>query len=52
MYTNDLLREIEDCRSDMVHLATATSLSNQQVVETSIKLDHLLNKYYTLKVKK
>ncbi|MFZ7946958.1 MULTISPECIES: aspartyl-phosphate phosphatase Spo0E family protein [Bacillaceae] len=39
----DLMKEIENCRDKMVQLASETSLSNHQVIETSKRLDHLLN---------
>ncbi|WP_394140953.1 Spo0E family sporulation regulatory protein-aspartic acid phosphatase [Cytobacillus oceanisediminis] len=52
MCANDLLSDIEDCRSEMVQLAAVTSFTNHRVVETSIKLDRLLNKYYILTSKK
>ncbi|UII56118.1 aspartyl-phosphate phosphatase Spo0E family protein [Cytobacillus spongiae] len=46
MCVQDLLKNIEDCRREMVDLAEAYSLSNTQVVEVSTRLDHLLNKYH------
>ena len=48
MYAETLLKDIEQCRKEMVELAARTSLSNQRVVDISIKLDLLLNKYYNL----
>jgi hypothetical protein len=48
MCAEALLKDIEKCRKEMVELAARTSLSNQRVVDISIKLDHLLNKYYHL----
>lgn len=48
MCAETLLKDIEKCRKEMVELASTTSLSNQHVIETSTKLDHLLNKYYHL----
>ncbi|WP_157273109.1 aspartyl-phosphate phosphatase Spo0E family protein [Neobacillus bataviensis] len=38
-----LKEEIEICRDKMVRLASETSLNNKQVIETSQRLDHLLN---------
>ncbi|MGV2942314.1 aspartyl-phosphate phosphatase Spo0E family protein [Mesobacillus sp. LC4] len=52
MCANTLLKDIENCRKEMVELASKTSLSNQGVVDMSIKLDHLLNKYDHLTSKK
>ncbi|WP_264807268.1 aspartyl-phosphate phosphatase Spo0E family protein [Cytobacillus sp. NCCP-133] len=52
MSVKELLRAIEDCRSEMIQLAAANSYTNLRVVETSSKLDQLLNKYYTLSAKK
>jgi hypothetical protein len=43
-----LVEEIENCRQEMVRLATETSIRNKQVIETSTRLDLLLNKYYSL----
>lgn len=48
MCSESLLKDIEKCRKEMVELASSTSLSNQRVIDTSTKLDHLLNKYYHL----
>jgi stage 0 sporulation regulatory protein len=45
LHLNTLLKDIERCRREMVQLASDTSLSNDQVVEVSTKLDKLLNKY-------
>lgn len=42
---NTLLKDIERCRKEMVQLATRVSLSDDQVIEISAKLDHLLNIY-------
>ncbi|WML50584.1 aspartyl-phosphate phosphatase Spo0E family protein [Neobacillus sp. PS3-34] len=44
--------DIEKCRTEMVRLATHTSLSDKHVIETSTRLDSLLNKYYLLTNKK
>ncbi|WP_084029038.1 aspartyl-phosphate phosphatase Spo0E family protein [Bacillus sp. J33] len=52
MCAKELLRAIEECRSEMVQLASATSYTNHRVVKASSKLDQLLNKYYTLAAKK
>lgn len=51
MCAETLLKDIENCRKEMVELAAKTSLSNQRVVDISTKLDHLLNKYYHLSSK-
>jgi Spo0E like sporulation regulatory protein len=48
----DLLRDIEDCRTRMIQLAASGSFTDHMVVDTSSKLDELLNKYYTLTAKK
>lgn len=52
MGAETLLKDIENCRIEMVDLAAKTSLSNQRVVDISTKLDHLLNKYYHVSSKK
>ncbi|MDQ0415766.1 MULTISPECIES: aspartyl-phosphate phosphatase Spo0E family protein [Mesobacillus] len=52
MGAETLLKDIENCRNEMVDLAAKTSLSNQRVVDISTKLDHLLNKYYHVSSKK
>ncbi|PLR95498.1 aspartyl-phosphate phosphatase Spo0E family protein [Bacillus sp. T33-2] len=51
MCRNSLLRDIENCRKQMVELASLTSLSNEQVLKASTKLDHLLNRYHGLSSK-
>lgn len=43
-----LVEEIENCRQEMVRFAADTSLRNKQVLETSIRLDSLINKYFSL----
>lgn len=48
MCAETLLKDIENCRKEMIDLAAKTSLSNQRVVDISTRLDHLLNKYYDL----
>ncbi|MFE8698749.1 aspartyl-phosphate phosphatase Spo0E family protein [Cytobacillus sp. FJAT-53684] len=45
---SELLKEIESCRKEMIDLAVHSSLSSKQVVETSKKLDRLLNSYQKL----
>ncbi|MFK9095157.1 Spo0E family sporulation regulatory protein-aspartic acid phosphatase [Bacillus salipaludis] len=40
-----LKEEIESCRDEMVRLASDSTLANHQVLETSQRLDHLLNKF-------
>jgi len=40
-----LIEEIESCRNEMVRLASETTLANQHVLETSRRLDHLLNEF-------
>ncbi|MBN8203855.1 MULTISPECIES: Spo0E family sporulation regulatory protein-aspartic acid phosphatase [Bacillaceae] len=52
MCVKELLRDIEDCRSRMMQLAASASFTDHMVVDTSTKLDQLLNKYYTLTAKK
>lgn len=52
MCINTLLNDIESQRRKMVHLASATSLSNEEVIKKSIQLDQLLNKYYLVQSKK
>ncbi|WP_066070770.1 aspartyl-phosphate phosphatase Spo0E family protein [Neobacillus soli] len=47
-----LLEEIENCRDEMVRLASGASLLNQQVIEMSIKLDLLLNEYHSFITKR
>jgi hypothetical protein len=44
----DLLVEIEVCREKMIQIANTTSYSNKRVVDLSVKLDGLLNKYYQI----
>ncbi|WP_233435364.1 aspartyl-phosphate phosphatase Spo0E family protein [Cytobacillus kochii] len=36
----------------MVELASISSFSNHQVLKASIELDNLINRYYTLTLKK
>lgn len=43
-----LVEEIENVRQEMVLFAAESSLRDQQVLETSIRLDSLINKYFTL----
>jgi hypothetical protein len=43
-----LLEEIENARCEMVRFASDTSLENHQVLATSIRLDSLINKYFSL----
>jgi hypothetical protein len=45
---DQLLVEIEQCRKEMIQLASHSSYSNSKVVEISTKLDGLLNKYYDI----
>ncbi|MGE6256294.1 Spo0E family sporulation regulatory protein-aspartic acid phosphatase [Heyndrickxia sporothermodurans] len=47
-----LARKIEDCRKEMISLALDHSLTDEQVVSTSIRLDQLLNEYSLLKIDK
>ncbi|WNS75650.1 aspartyl-phosphate phosphatase Spo0E family protein [Bacillus sp. DTU_2020_1000418_1_SI_GHA_SEK_038] len=42
-----LLKDIEDCRREMINLASSSPLSSQRVVDMSTELDRLLNLYYT-----
>lgn len=43
-----LLEEIENCRHEMVRLASETSLLHPRVIAASKKLDVLLYQYHTL----
>ena len=52
MSLTTLKKDIEDCRSLMIHLAMNSSLSDQKVIQTSTKLDRLLNDYHQLAIKK
>ncbi|MBU8732564.1 MULTISPECIES: aspartyl-phosphate phosphatase Spo0E family protein [Cytobacillus] len=52
MCVKELLRDIEECRSRMIQLTASASFTDHSVVDTSTKLDQLLNKYYTLTAKK
>lgn len=52
MSVKDLLKEIEYCRNEMVYLASQSSLSNENVIAVSTKLDDLLNKYDDITAKK
>jgi hypothetical protein len=47
-----LLQDIESCRLEMIRIACENSLQNHKVIETSKKLDGLLNRYYLLSSKK
>lgn len=40
-----LLKDIEQCRKEMIEIASYSSLSSQHVVDISKKLDNLLNLY-------
>lgn len=44
-----LNKDIENCREEMVRMASETSFANSLVIETSMRLDSLLNKYHLLK---
>nr|WP_082677321.1 aspartyl-phosphate phosphatase Spo0E family protein [Bacillus sp. FJAT-29937] len=46
MCERKLLKDIENCRREMIDLASSSSLCSQQVVDMSTKLDRLLNLYY------
>ncbi|MFD2923427.1 aspartyl-phosphate phosphatase Spo0E family protein [Halobacillus naozhouensis] len=46
-----LLEEIEFCRKEMSRLADENALTSAEVVRISVKLDHLLNEFETLKQK-
>jgi stage 0 sporulation regulatory protein len=48
---HDLLLQIESCRIEMISRAMKTSFSNAEVLDLSVKLDHLLNKYEAMKSK-
>jgi hypothetical protein len=52
MGVQKLLQDIEECRKEMVQLASRTSLSSHRVIEASTRLDSLLNKYSNLVEKK
>lgn len=41
----NILDEIEICREKMVKLTATLSLSSEEVIAQSTKLDYLLNKY-------
>ncbi|WP_445490863.1 aspartyl-phosphate phosphatase Spo0E family protein [Niallia sp. 03133] len=45
MSEKNLLQNIEEHREKMVYLANLTSFSHPRVIDISIKLDQLLNKY-------
>ncbi|MBY0122843.1 aspartyl-phosphate phosphatase Spo0E family protein [Bacillus sp. S/N-304-OC-R1] len=40
-----LIKDIEDCRKEMIEMASYSSLTSPQVVDISKKLDKLLNLY-------
>ncbi len=42
---NTLLTEIEKCRQEMIRLSTVYGLTSQTVIQSSERLDVLLNKY-------
>jgi len=44
-----LIDEIESCRNEMVRIASETSLANQLVLDTSRRLDLLLNEFNQFK---
>jgi hypothetical protein len=46
---NELLYQIEECRSQMIVLALQSSFENEKVIQLSTKLDQLLNKYQYVK---
>jgi len=48
MFEKKLLKDIEEHRREMVYLAKHTSFSHPRVIDISIKLDKLLNKYENL----
>jgi hypothetical protein len=50
-YLYKINEDIENCREEMVRLASKTSLANSLVIETSKRLDSLLNKYHLLNQK-
>jgi hypothetical protein len=43
-----LLEEIENARGEMVRIASDSSLGNHRVIEASMRLDFLINKYFSL----
>lgn len=43
-----LMEEIENCRDEMVRLASETSLLHPHVIAASKKLDLLLYQYHTM----
>ncbi|MBP2241619.1 stage 0 sporulation regulatory protein [Cytobacillus eiseniae] len=45
MNASNLLKEIEECRKEMIELASIFPLSNKEVVAASKRLDQLLNLY-------
>ncbi|MFC5733971.1 Spo0E family sporulation regulatory protein-aspartic acid phosphatase [Cytobacillus gottheilii] len=51
MCVDALLNDIEFHRREMVHLAATTSLSSEEVIRTSVKLDQLLNEYNMIQSK-
>ena len=46
-----LLESIESTRERMLFLASNSSINDNQVVQVSIELDDLLNKYFSLTMK-
>jgi hypothetical protein len=48
MTVEQLLRNIEECRRRMIHLASYSTMIDKQVVDASTELDILINKYYRL----
>ncbi|SHF73164.1 aspartyl-phosphate phosphatase Spo0E family protein [Ornithinibacillus halophilus] len=40
-----LLKKIEKCRKEMIELSTTYGLTSKKVVQSSKKLDNLLNEY-------
>ncbi|RFU61059.1 aspartyl-phosphate phosphatase Spo0E family protein [Peribacillus glennii] len=48
MTTEQLLRNIEECRERMIDLASYTSMADHEVVKASTELDRLINQYFHL----
>ncbi len=48
---SNLLKEIEQCRVEMIELSYSYPLTSEVVVQTSMKLDELINQYQNSTVK-
>lgn len=45
MHNPSLLKEIEQCREEMIALCSLYSMTSDVVIQSSVRLDDLLNQY-------